>query len=449
MDLSNTDTIAAIATPSGNGGVGIIRISGILALHIAQQLLNKPTLTPRYAHRVTFRDNLGNIIDSGIALYFAAPASYTGEDILELQGHGGTVVLDMLLRRVIELGARMARPGEFTERAFLNNKLDLAQAEAVADLITSSTEQAVRSAQNSMQGLFSDKINQLVEDLTRLRIYIEAAIDFVDEEIDFLTEGGVEQQLLDLVSRIQAIQRTAKQGRLLHDGMTVVLAGKPNAGKSSLLNALAGYDAAIVNEMAGTTRDIIRERIQLDGMPLHIIDTAGIRESDNAIEQEGIRRAHLEIQKADKILLLIDAQDTDPSTALPLLPNLNNVTEIYNKIDLIHAKPQIITTPTVTQIYLSIKTGEGIDLLIQHLKDSVGFTESTEHVFIARSRHIEALAQGSTAVNSALTLLRISQTGELVAEELRQAQIALSEITGKFTSDDLLGKIFSSFCIGK
>ncbi|MCX7087415.1 MAG: tRNA uridine-5-carboxymethylaminomethyl(34) synthesis GTPase MnmE [Methylococcales bacterium] len=449
MHFQATDTIAAIATPPGNGGVGIIRISGALASVIAQHLFPNAPLLPRQAIFSTFRDSNDAIIDSGISLYFPEPASYTGEDVLELQGHGGTVVLDMLLRRVIELGARLARPGEFTERAFLNNKLDLAQAEAVADLITSSTEQAVRSAQNSMQGVFSTKINQLVEDLTRLRIYIEASIDFADEEIDFLTEGGVEQQLLELLDRIQQIQRTAKQGRLLHDGMTVVLAGKPNAGKSSLLNALAGFDAAIVNEIAGTTRDIIRERIQLDGMPLHIIDTAGIRESDNAVEQEGIRRAHAEIQKADIILLLMDAQDADPQTATSLLPDLSNITEIYNKIDLVGQQPSISKTPTGTKLALSVKTGAGIDLLIQHLKDSVGFTESTEHVFIARRRHIEALSLGYMAVNNALNLLRTSHAGELIADELRQAQNALSEITGKFTSDDLLGKIFSSFCIGK
>lgn len=447
MTFQTTDTIAAIATPPGNGGVGIIRISGSLARNIAQQLLAKPDLTPRYAHKATFRDNQGNIIDSGISLYFPGPASYTGEDILELQGHGGSVVLDMLLRRVIQLGARLANPGEFTERAYLNNKLDLAQAEAIADLITSSTEQAVRSAQNSMQGVFSTQINQLVDDLTRLRIYIEAAIDFTDEEIDFLTEGGVEQQLVELLERIQRIQNTAKQGRLLNEGMTVVFAGKPNAGKSSLLNALAGHDAAIVNEIAGTTRDIIREHIQLNGMPLHIIDTAGIRNSDNAIEQEGIRRAHIEIQKADKVLLLIDCQDTQQS-AIELPSDLVNITEVYNKIDLVGLQPSIKQTPTGTKIYLSIKTGAGIELLIQHLKDSMGFQESTENVFIARRRHIEALSDGYLAINNALSLLH-THTGELIAEELKHAQNALSAITGKFTSDDLLGKIFSSFCIGK
>ncbi len=358
--MATTDTIAAIATPPGNGGVGIVRISGGLVLPIAQQLLANTNLTPRFAHKSNFRDSQGDTIDFGISLYFPGPASYTGEDVLELQGHGGSVVLDMLLRRVIQLGARLANPGEFTERAFLNNKLDLAQAEAVADLITSSTEQAVRSAQNSMQGVFSTQINQLVEDLTKLRIYIEAAIDFTDEEIDFLTEGGVEQQLTELLARIQRIQSTAKQGRLLNEGMTVVIAGKPNAGKSSLLNVLAGHEAAIVNEMAGTTRDIIREHMQLDGMPLHIIDTAGIRESDNTIEQEGIRRARAEIQKADKVLLLIDAQDAQLPATGGLLPGLSNITEVYNKIDLVGLRPQIIETPTGTKIYLSIKTGAGV-----------------------------------------------------------------------------------------
>jgi len=459
VDIGNLDTIAAIATPPGNGGVGIIRISGTLVPEIAKQLIRKPgsrqscdipakALIPRLALYSSFTDADGSVIDSGIALYFPSPASYTGEDILELQGHGGSVVLDMLLRRVLALGARLANPGEFTERAFLNDKLDLAQAEAVADLIESSTEQSVRSAQKSMQGVFSIQINELVEELTELRIYVEAAIDFVDEEIDFLTDGVVENRIVKLQHRIEQIQQTAQQGRLLRDGMTVVLAGKPNAGKSSLLNALAGHEAAIVTDIAGTTRDVLKERIQLDGMPLHIIDTAGLRESDNPIEQEGIRRAHQEIKNADKILLLIDARDPEVESILTTLPS-GNITRIYNKIDLLGLEPEIKQTESGTQIYLSIKTGSGMELLKQHLKQSVGFNEATDNVFIARRRHIEALNKGHEFVESALDQLRGSQAGELVAEDLRQAQMSLAEITGTVSSDDLLGKIFSSFCIGK
>ena len=446
--LLNQDTIAAIATPPGNGGVGIIRISGTLVTEIAKQLLNK-SLIPRYALFTSFIDNDGCIIDSGISLYFPSPASYTGEDILELQGHGGSVVLDMLLRRVLSLGARLANPGEFTERAFLNNKLDLAQAEAVADLIESSTEQSARSAQKSMQGVFSAQINELVTELTELRIYVEAAIDFVDEEIDFLTDGVVEKRIIRLLQSIQQIQKTAQQGRLLRDGMTVVLAGKPNAGKSSLLNALAGHEAAIVTDIAGTTRDVLRERIQLDGMPLHIIDTAGLRESDNSIEKEGIRRAHEEILKADKILLLIDAREPETEELLKTLPANIDITKVYNKIDLLGREPEIKKTENGYSCYLSIKTGAGMDLLKQHLKQSVGFNEATDNVFIARRRHIEAIRSGYQFVESALNQLQISQAGELVAEDLRQAQMSLAEITGTVTSDDLLGKIFSSFCIGK
>jgi tRNA modification GTPase len=450
LDIEHIDTIAAIATPSGNGGVGIIRISGKLVTNIANQLVKK-NLTPRMALFVSFLDIDNSVIDSGIALYFPAPASYTGEDILELQAHGGSVVLNMLLKRVLTLGARMARPGEFTERAFLNNKLDLAQAEAVADLIESSTEQSVRSAQRSMQGVFSEQINELRSELTELRIYIEAAIDFVDEEIDFLTDGVVEHRLTRLIQRLEQIQQTAKQGRLLRDGMTVVLAGKPNAGKSSLLNALAGHDAAIVTDIAGTTRDVLRERIQIDGMPLHIIDTAGLRESTNAVEQEGIRRAHEEIRKADKVLLLIDAdaKDTETHPILDSIPESLNITTVYNKIDLLGLPPEIKNTASGAQIYLSIKTGAGMDLLIQHLKKSAGYNDATENIFIARTRHLEALRKGYDSVKNALYQLQTTQASELVAEDLRQAQQTLAEITGEFTSDDLLGKIFSNFCIGK
>ncbi len=449
MDIENFDTIAAIATPPGNGGVGIIRISGPDVPAIAKQLLTKP-LQPRFALFSSFLDEDGSAIDSGIALYFPAPASYTGEDVLELQGHGGSVVLDMLLRRVLSLGGRLANPGEFTERAFLNNKLDLAQAEAVADLIESSTEQSVRSAQKSMQGVFSEQINALVDELTELRTYVEAAIDFVDEEIDFLSDGVVENRIVHLLERIEQIQATAQQGRLLRDGMTVVLAGKPNAGKSSLLNALAGHDAAIVTDIAGTTRDVLRERIQLDGMPLHVIDTAGLRESENVVEKEGIRRAQEEIKQADRILLLLDSRESeDEQQLLSYLPDNVSITKIYNKIDLIGREPEIRQTAASCEIHLSVKTGAGMELLRQHLKQCMGYHEQTDNVFIARRRHIEALRKGHEFVLSALHQLQDSQAGELVAEDLRQAQNSLSEITGKFTSDDLLGKIFSSFCIGK
>jgi tRNA modification GTPase len=441
------DTIAAIATPPGNGGVGIIRISGPLATDCAKQLTSKKIL-PRQALFTSFKDEDNTVIDSGILLYFPNPTSYTGEDTIELQGHGGTVVLGMLLKRVLSLGVRLANPGEFTERAFLNNKLDLAQAEAVADLIESSTEQSVRSAQKSMQGVFSEQVNELVDELTELRVYVEAAIDFVDEEIDFLSDGIVENKIKKLIEKIQQLQNTAQQGRLLRDGMTVVIAGKPNAGKSSLLNALAGHEAAIVTDIAGTTRDILKERIQIDGMPLHIIDTAGLRESDNVVEKEGIRRAHKEITQADKVLLLIDSTDPEIDSIISSLPSGLDITKIYNKIDLLDIEPEITESEYGSQIYLSVKKNMGMELLTNHLKNSVGFNAETDDVFIARRRHIEALSRGYQFVESALEQLE-NQAGELVAEDLRQAQNSLAEITGAFSSDDLLGKIFSSFCIGK
>jgi tRNA modification GTPase len=448
LQIEQTDTIAAIATPSGNGGVGVIRVSGKLVSQIAARLSQK-TLKPRAAIFTGFLDDDGSVIDSGLLLYFPAPKSYTGEDVLELQAHGGSIVLNMLLKRVLSLGARLAKPGEFTERAFLNNKIDLTQAEAIADLIESSTEQSCRSAQRSLQGVFSNLIHELLTELTELRVYIEAAIDFVDEEIDFLTDGVVENRLKMLIDRLEKILQTATQGRLLRDGMTVVLAGKPNAGKSSLLNALAGHDAAIVTEIAGTTRDVLRERIQIDDMPLHIIDTAGLRESANIVEQEGIRRAHEEIRKADKVLLLIDVHDTDIQSILDSIPQGSVISRIYNKIDLLNRAPEIKKTETGSEIYLSVKTGAGMELLRRHLKQSAGYNENTENIFIARTRHLEALRLSREAIENALTQLQTTQAGELVAEELRLAQQKLAEITGEFSSDDLLGKIFSSFCIGK
>jgi len=441
------DTIAAIATPPGNGGVGIIRISGPTVNDIACKITGKLP-KPRYAQFCHFRDADDCIIDSGIALYFPGPASFTGEDTLELQGHGGSVVLDMLLRRILNLGARLANPGEFSQRAFLNNKIDLAQAEAIADLITSGTEQAVRSAQQSMQGVFSDQINELVDELIELRVYIEAAIDFVDEEIDFLTDGMVAGKIEQLYGRIRQIHATAQQGRLLNDGMTVVLAGKPNAGKSSLLNALAGHDAAIVTDIAGTTRDVLRERIQIDGMPLHIIDTAGLHDSDNVVEQEGIRRARLEIEKADKVLLLMDSTEREDNDLIQGIPAGIDITRIFNKIDLTGQPPHITEHEHKTDIYLSAKTGDGLELLKQHLKNSVGFGETTANVFIARRRHLQALSMAEQAVENAGYQLS-NQAPELVAEDLREAQTHLSTITGEFTSEDLLGEIFGAFCIGK
>ena len=441
------DTIAAIATPPGNGGVGIIRISGDAAVQIAAGL-SKKSLKPRLASFTHFLDAEQRIIDSGLLIYFPGPSSFTGEDVLEVQAHGGRVVLDMLLRRVLELGARLAQPGEFSQRAFLNDKIDLAQAEAIADLINSGTEQAARSAQQSMQGVFSQQINQLIAQLIELRVYIEAAIDFVDEEIDFLSQGSVADKIIGLQQHVAEIKNTAAQGRLLRDGMTVVLAGKPNAGKSSLMNALAGYDAAIVADIAGTTRDVLRERIQIDGMPLHIIDTAGLRETENQVEQEGIRRAQHEMERADKVLLLLDSAGSDQENVNEYLPAGVAVTRVFNKIDISGKAPALVDSGDRVDIYLSVKTGEGMDLLKQHLKQSVGFGHGDESVFIARRRHIEALSMAERAMQDALAQLAVAAP-ELVAEELRQAQNALSEITGEFTSDDLLGEIFSSFCIGK
>lgn len=446
---SPQDTIAAIATPPGKGGVGVIKISGFDLTPIIEGMLGEAP-APRRALYRSFLDSDSSAIDQGIALYFPAPHSYTGENVLELQTHGGIVLMEMLLRRVLALGARLARPGEFTERAFLNDKIDLAQAEAVADLIESSTEQSVRSARRAMEGVFSKQVNRLQESLVELRTFVEAAIDFVEEEIDFLSQGGVEKKLLGILQTLVEIRRTAKQGSLLRDGMTVVIAGPPNAGKSSLLNLLAGREAAIVTEIEGTTRDILRERIQIDGMPLHVIDTAGLRQSEDPVEREGIRRARAEMENADRILFLIDDRRRSEETGLPEgLPPRIGITKIYNKIDLTGSEAAIHETEAGTEIYLSVKTGAGIDHLYRHFKQCVGYEAETEGVFIARRRHLEALDSAHAFIESALNQMKLSAACELVAEDLRQAQNALSEITGEFTSDDLLGRIFSSFCIGK
>ncbi|WP_421867798.1 tRNA uridine-5-carboxymethylaminomethyl(34) synthesis GTPase MnmE [Motiliproteus sp.] len=453
------DTIAAIATPPGRGGVGIIRVSGRLAGAIAERLLgSKPQ--PRYAHYGPFYDRDGLELDRGIALFFPNPHSFTGEDVLELQGHGGPVILDLLLREILALGARSARPGEFSERAFLNDKLDLAQAEAIADLIDSSSEQAARSALRSLQGEFSARIQTLVEALIQLRIYVEAAIDFPEEEIDFLGDGKVATDLLQIEQQLLEVLAEANQGALLREGMNVVIAGRPNAGKSSLLNALAGKESAIVTDIAGTTRDVLREHIHIDGMPLHIIDTAGLRDSDDVVEQIGIDRAWEEIRSADRVLLLVDAsstQETEPDKIWPdfiaHLPSLDKVTVIRNKIDLSGEQPGVDSdleaNPDCHLIRLSAKQNQGVELLRHHLKQCMGYDSSCEGGFMARRRHLEALLQAQQYLEAGKLQLTDYGAGELLAEDLKEAQNALSQITGEFSSDDLLGRIFGSFCIGK
>jgi len=447
MPDQDNDTIAAIATPPGRGGVGIIRVSGPLVTQIAEAILGKLP-KPRFADYLPFLDQNNETIDSGLALYFVAPNSFTGEDVLELQGHGGPVVMDILLQRVVALGARIANPGEFSERAFLNDKVDLAQAEAIADLIEAGSEQAARSAVKSLQGEFSRWIDESVEALTHLRMYVEAAIDFPEEEIDFLSDGHVTKSLENILAEMDKIFASAQQGVLLRDGMRVVLIGQPNTGKSSLLNALAGRDSAIVTDIAGTTRDVLREEINIDGMPLHVIDTAGLRDSEDVVEQEGIKRTWIEIEQADRALLLVDDKmgiTEDDEHIRQKLPASLEVTIVRNKIDLTDTKAK----EQNNEIALSAKSGEGVELLRAHLKKIMGYTGLAEGVFLARRRHLDALIRAKELVENGQAQLQLSKAGELLAEDLRQAQNALGEITGHVSSDALLGKIFSSFCIGK
>jgi len=462
MDLSqlHTDTIAAIATAPGRGGVGIVRVSGPKAKEIALTMLGfEPKV--RYAHYCPFKDSDGQTLDEGLALYFAAPNSFTGEDVFELQGHGGPVVLDFILKRVIELGARTARPGEFSERAFLNDKMDLTQAEAIADLIDSASEQAARCAVRSLQGAFSKRVHELVDSLIQLRIYVEAAIDFPEEEIDFLSDGKVEKDLRSVMANLAQVMIEANQGTLLREGMNVVIAGRPNAGKSSLLNALAGRETAIVTHIAGTTRDVLREHIHIDGMPLHIIDTAGLRDAPGEVERIGIQRAWDEIEQADRVLLVVDSTETeslDPhdiwAEFVDKLPHPERITVIRNKVDLTGETSGFCdAVPANNQpspvVRLTAKDGTGMQQLREHLKTIMGYNSTSEGGFIARRRHVEALQSASQALDNGLVQLVEASAGELLAEDLRMAQQALNEITGEFSSNDLLGKIFGSFCIGK
>lgn len=445
-----TDTIAAIATPAGRGGIGIVRVSGPAVPAMATALFGAVP-APRQARLRSFADAAGAQLDTGLVLFFPAPHSFTGEDVLELHAHGGPVVLSLVLKRVCELGARLARPGEFSERAFLNDKLDLAQAEAIADLIDSGSQQAARAALRSLRGEFSARVHALVESLIALRMYVEAAIDFPDEELDFLSDGTVAGRFAAIRAHFDALNAGAVQGSLLREGMTVVIAGRPNAGKSSLLNRLAGHDAAIVTEIPGTTRDLLREQINLDGLPLHVIDTAGLRESGDVAEQEGVRRAWEAIRCADRVLLVVDdtqgfsAEDTRSLQQFPLnLP----VTLVYNKIDLSGRPAESSESGASVYVALSAKTGQGLELLTTHLKTAAGFQETGEDTFMARRRHLHALERARNHLDEAQQRLQ-ERAGELLAEELRLTQVCLSEITGEFTSEDLLTRIFSSFCIGK
>ncbi|WP_455198635.1 tRNA uridine-5-carboxymethylaminomethyl(34) synthesis GTPase MnmE [Kaarinaea lacus] len=453
-NTDNSDTIAAQATPPGRGGVGIIRVSGPAVKTITEAILGRLP-EARRAEFLAYRDASGDVIDEGLAIYFPAPNSFTGEDVVELQGHGGPVVMDVLLKRVLSLGARPARPGEFSERAFLNDKMDLVQAEAVADLIDSASEQAARLAVRSLQGEFSRRVHELVEQLTELRIYVESAIDFPEEEIDFLADGQVQSRLQGIQTELDATLHSAHQGNLLREGMAVVIAGRPNAGKSTLLNALAGRETAIVTDIPGTTRDILREHIHIDGLPLHIIDTAGLRESEDAVEQEGVRRAWAEIEKADRILLLHDAtrefDEVEEALREKLLQAGPPLTVVYNKIDLVEKSPDATDDrgDSDESLFVSAQTGEGLTELKRHLKQSVGYQANSEGQFMARRRHIQALQVARDHLQKGADQLRDHAAGEILAEELRLAQQALGEITGEVTADELLGKIFSSFCIGK
>jgi tRNA modification GTPase len=437
------DLIAAIATAPGRGGVGVVRVSGADIAPLAHAILGRVP-EPRHATYSRFLDAEGGVLDAGIALHFAAPHSFTGEHVLELQGHGGPVVLNLVLQRCVELGARLAEPGEFTRRAYLNGKLDLAQAEAVADVIDAASSEAARSAVRSLSGAFSARIAELVEALTRLRMLVEATLDFPEEEIDFLRDADAFGRLDAIDASLQAVRAQARQGALLREGLTVVLIGQPNVGKSSLLNQLAGFEAAIVTEIAGTTRDTVSEAIQIEGVPLHIIDTAGLRDTDDAVEKMGIARTWAAVEKADVALLLVDAAHglgEREATILERLPKVARLT-IHNKIDVTADAPRV----EGDEIWLSAKTGTGMELLRGKLLESAGWQAAGEGAFMARARHLDALARGAAHLAAAR---RSTAQLELFAEELRLAQAALSEITGEFSADDLLGEIFSKFCIGK
>lgn len=444
--MADRDTIAAIATPPGVGGIGIIRLSGSLALCIGESLI-QDSLPAKQVRFRRFYDSADQVLDHGICFYCPQPRSFSGEDVVEIQAHGGPVLLDMLLERVCELGARLARAGEFSERAFLNGKLDLAQAEAIADLIESGSRAAAKAAMRSLEGEFSSHIRTLVEDVINLRVYVESALDFAEEEIDFLADANISEKLLDCQQAIERVLQQAEQGRILKDGLSLVLAGLPNAGKSSLLNHLAGYEAAIVTDIPGTTRDVIHEHISLKGIPIRVRDTAGLRESDNPVEQEGIKRAWQEINKADSVLLLVDAsQGITPADEI-IIKQMESINYqlVYSKCDLLRDKDQ----RNKQAGYISVHSGEGMEALISQITGEVKDFNQDNQTILARRRHIDALQRARQGLIQARQVFVDTGSGELMAEDLRQVQQDLNEITGEFNTEDLLGQIFSRFCIGK
>ena len=448
--LNESSTIAAISTAQGIGGIGVVRLSGKDALKIAKKICNID-LTPRKAYTCSFKDKKNTTLDQGIAIHFSSPASFTGEDIVELQGHGGNVVLNLILNACISHGAELAPPGEFTKRAFLNNKIDLSQAESVSDLINASTEAAAKSAVNSLRGVFSNKINSLLKNLIELRVFVEACLDFPEEDINFINEGNVNKKLESLKNSVIAILDAARQGQILRDGVKVVLIGQPNVGKSSLMNLLANESKAIVTEIPGTTRDPIKSDINIKGVPIHLVDTAGLRETDDIVEKLGIEKTWEAIHEADITLILDDVTDASQNFEDKFkkkLPKGQSII-IKNKIDLLKQKPSISYENDVPHIFISAKKGDGIQLLEREILKIVGKDQKVSHkedIFMARSRHIDALKKVNGAINKAIKNL---EAPELVAEELMIAQKSLSQITGEFSSDDLLGQIFSQFCIGK
>ena len=442
------DTICAIATAAGTGGLGIVRVSGPDVPRISRELTGSLP-EPRYATLCDFKDSRGGVIDTGIALYFPAPGSFTGEHVLELQGHGGSFILQQVLQRVLELGVRMARPGEFSERAFLNDKLDLVQAEAIADLIESGSDAAARAALRSLQGVFSSRIHELQEELTSIRVFVEAAIDFPDEEIDFLAESDILDRVAKTLAHLDSLLAEARQGRLLRDGIVLAITGRPNAGKSSLLNALSGQESAIVTDIPGTTRDVLREQVDLDGIPVHVADTAGIRETSDVIEAEGVRRARQALESADIVLIVMDSTvcSAEDESLVSEIPEGVTSIPVFNKVDLVSARPE--TELNENTVWLSAKTGQGMDELRNRIREAVGAADQLEGSFSARQRHVDALKRTATHLKEGAAAMENLQAGELLAEELRLAQQALGEITGELLPDDLLGEIFSSFCIGK